>query len=410
MGSACVCKQHRLQRRGGSATVAAFLIAWLLLAALDASHNASASPVQSQERRYAPDANAPLILYMRGDIWTWSSGKLQQRTAWGYNKAPVLAPNGNQIAYKSTASIAVDAIKRLGGIGGGDLPGNIWLLDVATNDAIRVADQPAGASMMSPNTPDKYVVRSDPSWSPDGSALAWTELLENAKDKPEGTLQLVVYNLKNKTTKVIVPTLPPQYGVPAALTVLWGDAGIAVRSTAAATDAKGFATGEDSILVYDPDGNLLSTVKIGLLSEFSWIKDRNKDYIAVLTNGPTDNPGDPEWVLVEPQTGRITGMQGGPELYSPLVPGGVSLVPTIGGASPEWQIASPGKPMAQLGNVDDVYVFSAVLAISPDGRQVAYVKQGAAFIYNGGQVTKVAAADVSALAWGPLAWRVRHGN
>jgi hypothetical protein len=383
-------RTNRYVKKGGSAMATAFIVLWFLLAA---------TSTQAQ--------NIPLIMNMRGDVWAWSGANLQQRTNWGHNKEPILSPSGNRIAYRATAQIAVDALKRLGGLGGGDLPANIWLLDVTTNDALRVVDQPVGASLLAPNVQDSYVLRSDPTWSPDGTALAWSELIQD--EKPEGTLQLVVYDSVRKTVKVIVPELPTQHGVTGTVKVLWGEPGIAVRSTTPTTDASGFAAGEDSILVFDPTGKLLSNVKIGLLTEFAWIKDRGNDFIAALTNGAVDKPGEAQWVLVDPHTGRITIMPGVPELYSPLAPGGLSLVPTIAGASPEWQVSDPGKPMAQLGVVDDVYVFTNTLAISPDGRQIAYVKQGAAYIYSGGQSTKIAPSDVSALTWGPTAWRVRHG-
>jgi hypothetical protein len=383
---------------GGSVRAAAFIVVCVALVI------AFPDPSISRAQR----ANPPLILNMRGDLWTWADARLQQRTNWGYNNKPVLAPNGNQIAYKSTAKVAVDAIKRSGGIGGGDLPANIWVLDIATNDALRVVDQPPDASLLAPPMPDKYVVRSEPTWSPDANAIAWTELVQDTNVNREGTLRLVAYDLQKKATRILVPALPQQYGVSGAAQVVWGEPGLAVRSTVPATDAKGFAVGEDSILVFDADGKLLTTAKIGLLSEFVWIKDRGQAYVAALSNGPVDTPGDPQWLLIDPHSGRIAGMTGVPELYSLSSPDGVSLVPTITGTSPDWQIAEPGKAMAKLGTIDDVYVFSSLLALSPDGSQVAYVKQGAAYMYDGGHVTKVAPSDVGALAWGPTAWRVRH--
>src|SRR5512138_437455 len=112
---------------------------------------------------------APLILNVRGDLWAWGGQgqALQRRTNWGYNKEPIISPLGSQFAYKSTATIAVDVIKREGGLGGGDLPANIWVMDAASTNAARIADQPPDASLMMPNKPDKYIVRSRPAWSPD---------------------------------------------------------------------------------------------------------------------------------------------------------------------------------------------------------------------------------------------------
>jgi hypothetical protein len=257
--------------------------------------------------------------------------------------------------------------------------------------------------------PDKYVVRSDPVWSPDGKSLAWSELLVDTSTNAEGTNQIVIYNLEQKTRKIVAPKLPPQYGVPGALKIAWGNPGIALWSTAAVNDPKKGLYGEDTLLVYDTSGQLLSSTKIERLSEFAWLKERDKDYIGVLSLGPVDESGDPQWILVDPAIGRITGMPGLPEVYSLAAPDGLSLVPTTLGTSPEWAIADPGKPLSKLGSVDDVYVFSPMLAISPDGKQLAYVKQGALYVYSDGKATKVSASDAGGLAWGPTGWRVRHG-
>ena len=77
-------------------------------------------------------------------------------------------------------------------------------------------------------------------------------------------------------------------------------------------------------------------------------------------------------------------------------------------AVPDWQIGAPGQTVAKLGAVDDVYTFSHAVSISPDGRQVAYVQQGAAYIYSQNKVTKIVSSDASALTWGPVGWRVRR--
>ena len=390
--------------QGGGRRITFCVLSWLFLTLL------VPGPGQGAVAQAQPE-NSPLLANVRGDIWAWpgAGATLQQRTNWGYNKNPILSPDGRLIAYKSTATIAVDALKRVGFIGGGDYPANIWVLDVTTNDAVRVADQPTGASFQMQTVPDKYIVRSDPEWSPDGKSLAWSELLVEPSSNAEDPHQIVIYNLAQKTWQVLTLDIPAQYGVPGALRIAWGNPGIALWSIAAIDDPKKGLSGEDSILVYDTGGKLLSSTVIERLSEFAWIRERDKDYIGVLSLGPADGTGDPQWILVDPATGRITGMPGLPELYSLAAPDGLSLVPTTLGTSPEWAIADKGKPLSKLGSVDDVYVFSPMLAISPDGKQLAYVKQGALYVYSEEKVTKVSASDVGGLAWGPTGWRVRHG-
>src|SRR5258706_13109526 len=93
----------------------------------------------------AQQTNGTVLLQIRGDLWSWGGSQVQRRTNWGYNQVPVLAPDSKSIAYKSTAQLAVDAIKRTGPIGG-DLPANLWLMDTATGATIRIADQPDGAA------------------------------------------------------------------------------------------------------------------------------------------------------------------------------------------------------------------------------------------------------------------------
>jgi hypothetical protein len=94
---------------------------------------------------YAKFAN-PLIMTYQGDLWAWDGVQIERRTTWTQNFPPVISPNGAWIAYKSVAKVAIDAIAAFGHPGGGgELPATIWLLNVATNDAIRIGDQPLNA-------------------------------------------------------------------------------------------------------------------------------------------------------------------------------------------------------------------------------------------------------------------------
>lgn len=343
----------------------------------------------------------PLTLQVNGDYWAWGTSGLQQRTNWGHNQDPIISPNGQQIAYKATAQLAVDA--RKGSTSA--VPVNIWLLDVATGAPTKINDQPADASFGASDKPDKFVIRSAPTWSPDSKTLAWTEL---AVDKGSAAIpdqQLVIFDLAQKTQKVIAPDLPSQPDVMTTNKVQWGDLGIAVWTVSGTTDASGNFKTQDAILLYNPEGKRLLTVKIASLYEFAWLKDGQKDYIAILAQGPENAPlSEPQWLLIDPTNGQIAGMPGVPEMYSLQAPSGLGIYPAAMGTSPDWQITDQGK----IGSVDDVYAFSHVLGISSDGQQLAYVKQGAAYVYNNGKTTKVAPSDVYALSWGPVGWRIHR--
>ncbi len=141
------------------------------------------------------------------------------------------------------------------------------------------------------------------------------------------------------------------------------------------------------------------------MSEFGWIKNGGQDSIAVLAN---DNQGNPGWLLMDPLSGIVTQMPGVPEMYSLSAPNGLSLYVGSMGSAPDWQIAAPGKQIARLGSIDDLFVFSQALAIAPDGQSLAYVKGGDLFEFTDGTVSKVGISDVDSLAWGPIGWRVRR--
>lgn len=340
------------------------------------------------------------MLLIKGDLWTWSGGKLQQRTTWGYNEAPILSPDGKTVAYKSTAQIAVDVLKREGGIGGGELPANIWLLDVATNNALRVADQPPGASMMASNVPDKFLIRSAPTWSPDGKALAWTEL-----NQEFGKSSLVVYTVATRTARTIVTDLPPFYGVPSSLLVRWGAGGIAVETV---TQVKpGDVNAEGGLQVYDPAGKLLSSAKFGSLTDFLWIRADKRDLLAVHSNGPADKPYTiGKWLLFDPAASQVSDMPGVPELYSLAAPDGLTLFPASTAIDTGWNIGLPGGGEVPLLADKKAYGLPFA-AISPDGKQVAFSVQGKASLYTDGRVTQIVPDNAGGLAWAPLGWRVR---
>jgi hypothetical protein len=352
-----------------------------------------------------------LILQMKGDLWYWGGKDTQllQKTNWQYNGIPIVSPDNHYVAYKSSASIAVDIIKRNGQVVGGDLPANIWLMVISTGNAERIADQPADAAYRTDNNTDKYIIRSLPAWSPDSQFITWTQLVIDTAVKPQGTVQLVVYDVAQKNSLIIVPELPEQYGVPTALDVRWGKRGIAVWSTTAATDSAGKVQVEDALLLYNRDGKLLNTINIEALYEFEWIINGDTEFLATLSKGPPNQPLDEtQWLLVDPESGRIFGMPGTPELYSLSAPDGLSITLSAMEAAPDWEIRQGIMTQFALGTVDDVYAFSHAIAIAPDGQQIAYVQQGAAYLYRDGKTVKIADSDVGAVVWGATGWRVRR--
>jgi hypothetical protein len=303
----------------------------------------------------------------------------------------------------------VDVIKKSGPVAGGDLPANLWVMNTATGDAVRIVDQPADASFMQTDHSDKYIIRSVPAWSPDSKFLAWTQLIIDSENPSSNGGQLVTYDLEHQTEQVIVASLPEQYGTTSALPLAWGNTGIAVWSITGKTDSFGKVAFQDTLLVFDAQGKAVSAINVDNLYEFTWINDIGKEYLGVLAKSPSSQQVQgTQWLLIEAISGRVFAMPGVPEMYSLLAPNGATVYPASMGTAPDWQIAAPDGASVKLGNVDDVYAFTHTLTISPDGQQVAYLQQGSAYVFATGKATKIAPSDANGLGWGPIGWRVRR--
>jgi len=356
---------------------------------------------------------APIIVLNEGDLWKWDgSGGLQQMTFWGYNQHPAMSPDGNQVAYMAWSPITVDAVQREGGIAGGEVPGDIKVLDVATQQEVVIAAQPPDASFFTRGVADKAVIRSKPAWSPDGLQLAWTEY-----DVPgDGMNRVMVYDFTRAAAQSVMNDLPPQAGVPVPIDIAWGQSGLILRSTM--MSAANPAIFEDSFLVFSTEGAPQSTIPVPqnenrFLTHFVLLTYDDKEYIGVQYNTE-------EWDLFDPLTGESQPAPGVPELYLPTLPDKtitVSVIPDAEGGGAEYQLLDvDGNPVGTP--VDAGMSYEGHLGLAPDGRGVAFVSynkqdsryDSAVTIWNNGEVS--ARVEVNPLGfsflWGPVAWRIRH--
>jgi hypothetical protein len=366
--------------------------------------------------------NSPLLLTVRGDIYAAQNGSLEQRTTWGRNEAPILAPNGAKIAYKSTAALVVDAEKRFGVPGmQGELPSNIWILDVATNQGKRVADQPPDASIFNPNVPDYYLIRSDPSWSPDGSALAWTELVMHGGNPASN--RLVTYTLATGQTSTLVELLPMGafYEGATSAPVRWGPGGLAVAKLDVVMDAQAGLSVNAIYYIYSDGGKLLvtsETVPVNYI-DFAWITDDTTPYL-IAAYTPYPSIDGLAMTLIDTATGKMLPLTGLPELYSLTTPNGITLRPPLadGTSVPVagWELR---RGEMVVGTVNDLnkpdsyrFSFGQKFAISPDGATIAFIDAKGGVVINSGNAETglVGVTDaVRGLAWGPIGWRIAQG-
>jgi hypothetical protein len=360
----------------------------------------------------AQSDTSPIIILNDGDLWEWDiAGGMKQMTFWGYNQEPVMSPDGKQVAYMAWSPITVEAIEREGGIAGGEVPGDIKILDVASQQETVIAAQPPEASFFTQGAADKAVIRSKPTWSPDGSRLAWTEY-----DIPgDGLNRVMVYDFASATIQPVMNDLPPQAGVPVPMDITWGKSGLILRSTIMnAANPAGF---EDSFLVFSSEGSPQSSIPVPqnenrFLTNFVLLTYEDKEYIGVQYN--TD-----EWDLFDPLTGESRPAPGIPELYVTTMPEksiSISVVPDADGGNLEYQLLDlNGNPVGVPVDIGTSY--EGHIGLSPDGSAAAFVgyddkehkHDSAVTIWNNGEVR--ARVEVNPLGfsflWGPLAWRIK---
>jgi len=323
-----------------------------------------------------------------------------------------ISPDGTAIVYIIVPPNVVETLQRVGGIGGGALPSDIWQIDIASGIASPVATQPADASFFVDGVPDKGIARSLPTWSPDGTRMAWTEMLY-----PEDINQLIVYDLTTGESAIVVDNIPPSAGVPAPPDIRWGEPGILVRWTQFIDG--GFM--QDQLLLYAPDGTPLSTIPIGTQSQFPltyiWLYDVNTPVIGVLFN-------DLRWITIDPLSGTIQALDGTLELYSLLAGGASMRVRLIEWSESDytWGIYTAGEQ--EIGRFSQNVFNPDAFSIAPDGSAVAVapsmldanVLPDTVFIYrengdiNGYPIGERGHYNVAQVVWGPTAWLVSRSG
>lgn len=350
------------------------------------------------------DQIAPLVMLKGGDIWEYSGDQLIQVTTHGYHKRPVMSPNGQYVAYNFWCDESITAVKDGVFVAQGDLPGNMGLLRLNGGTTEAIATQPTSITFAG-EIPNDAIVRSAPAWSPDSSKIAWTEIRLN-----QYVYSLVIYDLATKQATTVVAELPAPLHLKElnALDPQWGDSGIALF-------IKQKPKGEPlqrAIHIYDAQGGLISmTPLIDNFYDFMWINDNGAEKLAILF---ASQP----WALMNPVNGAFEIMNGVPELYSPVhAEYSVAIEPQkqndqIVGF--KWMAKAASTNVTQPLKFAAETNFAARITISAQG--VAWASD-AVYIWDGDerkvndtdQITRgFEDADSGALAWSPVAWRVRR--
>lgn len=357
----------------------------------------------------AQEDDAPLVLWVRGDLWRVSAAAPdapgQPLTQSGYVSGPALSPDGARVAYKTAAAVGIAALDRVqseGLIAAFDLPADIALVEIATGQTTVIAGQPDDASLLVAGVPDRAIVRSAPVWSPDGTRLAWTEF-PFALEQPT----LMIYDLVSGTAQNIAAVPAPAI-LGSAPDVLWGDGGLAIRLI-------GQNPTEESFLIYDETGSLRSSPRVALGNrEFTdwiaWVDDHGTSALGLkLSSG--------RWLLIDPVSGQARDAAAPVELVSRLAPD-TSLALRFGVTADAgffWEAIDPLDPeaasIAFAGSPGRV-------TLSPTGRVVAaagYPTYSAVSLWREGEITPLTMTgsgadllEVGAVLWGSTVWRVAN--
>lgn len=365
---------------------------------------------------------SPLIVLNEGNFWRWndSTQSVNRVTTHGYNEQPVLSPDGTRFAYNSWAQFYTDALQAGTGAWPGDGPSNIWVWDIATEDATRIADQPPGA-VLNPSQATAqaaFFIRSAPAWSPDSTKLAYREVAVFAN---EWQSRLMMYDFATGQTQVVTSDIPLgfQDGGLYMPPVKWGSAGIA---TVISTYREGLdpAVGAvTEVLVYQP-GNATPVVDVFLpqgvfIADFIWANDGARDVMGLLRYDTG------QWDVLDPVSQSITPMNGLPELVNPYVPNSLRVQLNTsrqddGNLLFTWAaITADGLGATQLFQHIN-WEFRPVgsnIAIAPSGQQISYLHDAAYVWSNAGRVTVSNAASLTqepvyrlGNAWGQMTWQI----
>ncbi len=365
----------------------------------------------------APAKRTPLLVVGQNDanqwgLWGFYGSEVTNTKARllyeGNPWMPIVSPSGEFAAYLVYSPAY---FRQYQAFPGQPTATNLIVQNLTTGDRLTLSSQPKRV------TPDPahlaLALHSDPSWSPDGKHLAWTQIVTDhdaGLNVDMAIEQLVIYDVATAKYHFVVARLPDHFfytdggkRTPSVSAIAWGAGGIAVEVRRADFD------GGPAVYIYSPSGSLIAhTDDLGSYrfasGQMVWVKVGNADYIG--------NIAAP--ILIDPATGSIYHIPGTLELYNSASPNGLSMFfgsDPGNDATTSWLIARAGVVIGSESGLNISSNYGAV--ISPDGTQIANVvyqgqgTQGGVQFYHDGNYYALNMPDVAGISWGVPAWRVR---
>lgn len=361
----------------------------------------------------AQPPDAPLVFLLESDLWAWHGpgSSLIQLTQDLHVTGGEVSPDGSRLSFSALSPVTVDALERVGFFSG-TWPADIGVLDLLGGEIEMVAVQPDDAVLFAEGgTPDddNVLMRSKPTWSPDGMQLAWTEA-----HYPSYASRLLVYDLATRATRVLVSGLPETAGVPGPIEVQWGAPGLALLVPSFNAADTTFFT---AIWLYSEEGELRATLRVPedqgrIMDGIMWVQAGERALLGVrYYQAPP--------LLLDPLTGEPVALDAPLELYSPSAPDG--SITFTGSRDPEaedrqrnyqWQVHPPDGAAFELD------YHGATILLAPTGDAFAYVTYDSLYEDGRLELWQAGAVNAAALAidgraqgfWGPTGWRVSQNT
>lgn len=300
--------------------------------------------------------------YKYGDLWrvNLADDSEAQLTDWGYTGGPILAPDGRKLAYLSTSPEFIAQFKTgTATQTAGTAPGNIWIMDIATESLSLIVDQ-SGASTAG-------YLRSLPAWSPDSRQLAWLELDPGGQD---ASAALRLHDIMAKATSLLAENVDlGSQGSSIEMPLLrWGPGGIAKlrlddQSKAQLIDFYDSTTG--ALTSYDLD---LGENRDKLARDFLWV-DHLGNHLAALQIQDY-------WEIINPHDGTRLRLSDPPRLKNRAISGAMQLIPaSVANAAGDWDIhwyATTGANLQYSSYVSPRVNNNFLPAMSPNGTEMAW--------------------------------------
>jgi WD40-like Beta Propeller Repeat len=343
-----------------------------------------------------------------GDLFAYTPGDSEsfRLTNWDYNRAPVLSPDGTMIAYQSVPEAVVQQLdsNTYPFDYDQDASSNIWLMDVATLDAVRIAEQQPVQSAIG-----RALMRSEPVWSFDNQHIAWLEF-EPVTDRLAG--QLVVYDRASQSSRIWATRLNMGYfdggiihipsldgwGSHIAQTV-WTYGIPEDFAPEINSEDAGYVTtfiNENGVQRTDAVSITLSDVRNYQAYTWFWAKRGGIWFFAI--HYPSG------WQLLNPSTGERLALSEPPLLQTPS---GNGL--RLRQQEKQWIVrTTDGSETMLPANVTQV-------ALAPDGNAVAYLEGGKAYLWQPDQPATLLLPEaeqewqILSLAWSPMIWNADAG-